>query len=58
MMMGMWGSINWMWEKTVRGIYESDGFLSAWRGDQMIDTITGITGYLGVQFAINFLFAP
>ena len=48
MMMGMWGLINWMWEETVRGIYESDGILSTWRGDQMIDTITGITSYLSV----------
>ena len=43
----MWGSINWMWEETVRGI---NGHVR----DQMIDTITGITSYLGITSAKNF----
>ena len=37
-----------MWASAAHGMNESAG------GDHMIDTITGITGYLGVTSAKNF----
>jgi hypothetical protein len=44
--------MDWMWEEIVRGV--DDGRVMIRR---LYKAITGVTGYLGVPFAINFSFA-